>query len=146
MTLTLFALWAPPHMLHADRRGAFLFFFDAFGKWSFFDVLLLQLLMSGFHLNFDVPTAQELPPGLCGSPTPLVGFATEVAPLELVSLFIVALMLSLIATNIVNHWHQARRTPLAAATQRQPPLCHHPRRHSRSLSSRRTVSTRSSSP
>jgi len=106
MTLTLFALWAPPRVLHADRRGAFLFFFDAFGKWSFFDVLLLQLLMAGFHLNFDVPTAQELPPGLCGSPTPLVGFATEVAPLELVSLFIVALMLSLIATNIVNHWHQ----------------------------------------
>ena len=55
MTLTLFALWAPPRVLHAARRGAFLFFFDAFGKWSFFDVLLLHLLMAG--LPPQPPTA-----------------------------------------------------------------------------------------
>lgn len=82
MTLTLFALWAPPSLLPAGRRGAYLFFFDAFGKWSFFDVLLLHLLMAGFKLGFDVPSVPELPPDACGNALPLVSIATEVAPLE----------------------------------------------------------------
>jgi uncharacterized protein affecting Mg2+/Co2+ transport len=85
MTVALFALWAPPTVLPVGRRGAYLFFIDAFGKWSFFDVLLVHLLMSGFKLGFDVPAASEVPADECGTQLPLIGIQSEVAPLEKVN-------------------------------------------------------------
>lgn len=95
MTVALFALWAPPTVLPVGRRGAYLFFMDAFGKWSFFDVLLVHLLMSGFKLSFDVPAVTEVPADECGTQLPLVGIKSEVAPLEKVRLYLAFALLSI---------------------------------------------------
>ena len=55
LCLTLFCLWAPPAVLPASTRGRLLSLFEALGKWSLLDSLMIFILMAAMRFSFVLP-------------------------------------------------------------------------------------------
>jgi len=107
LLLTLFSLWAPASVLPPARRGRLLLWFDLLGKVSLFDILFEYILLAVFALvSADLPTIPELRHDSCGRTVPFAHFALDVHFTWRTWLFITATAISLLCTNVVNHWHQ----------------------------------------
>jgi len=107
LLLTLFSLWAPASVLPPARRGRLLLWFDLLGKVSLFDILFEYILLAVFALvSADLPTLPELRHDSCGRTVPFAHFALDVHFTWRTWLFITATAISLLCTNVVNHWHQ----------------------------------------
>lgn len=125
LCLTLFCLWAPPAVLPEQTRGRLLAVFEALGKWSLIDSLMIFILMAAMKMDFVIPRGEDpatlLPPGanavLGGAnytggggaadvPPPLLHVSAEVMPTAGISLFTLGVVLSLVLTAVVAHMHK----------------------------------------
>jgi hypothetical protein len=122
LCLTLFCLWASPAVLPERTRGWLLSVFEALGKWSLIDSLMIFILMAAMRMDFVVPPSPDsmLSPGAndtlkganytgdgaADAPPPLLQVSAEVMPTAGISLFTLGVVLSLLLTAVVAHMHR----------------------------------------
>ncbi|EOD17099.1 hypothetical protein EMIHUDRAFT_470336 [Emiliania huxleyi CCMP1516] len=116
LSLTLFCLWAPPRVLPERRRNAMLGVFEAMGKWSLIDSLMIFILMAAMKMDFDIPPADGAANATAaahaaGAAPPVASVSVEVMPTGGITLFTLGVVLSLVLTAAVVHMHKTLRLP-----------------------------------
>lgn len=111
LTLTIFCLWAPPDLLPERVRGRLLAVFEALGKWSLIDSLMVFILMAAMKIDFDLASDGGGPSQASGvrrhdEPPPLLQVSAEVMPTAGITLFTLGVVISLVLTAVVGHMHR----------------------------------------
>ena len=101
--LLLFAWFAPPTVLSADRRGSFLETLDILNKWSLIDLFVLVLMMVSFSFFVSASLLQ-----LVLVPAGALSFSVQVAPGWGIYGFLFGTLGSLVVNHVCTFVH--RRT------------------------------------
>ena len=108
-------------MLPVKRRGFLLAFFEAMGKWSNIDSLMIFILMAAMKMDFTIPPSPPAPldPELDSGP-PAASVMVEVMPTEGISYFMLAVVISFVPTALAFHMHKTVALPPSHPCARTP--------------------------